>query len=265
MFLKKILMFFLRRDRVKISYQELSEVMDIYTNLMKYLLEENFDYKEIYSFLKKGFVSHYDLTDDYCYKTFLELIKLKRDNLLMYLDYALLTSNVEVGYGRNLRGIICYIYVFLEKIVSIYKEYPRTYKGEIRSYTYRIFDDETDKIVAKLGRTNGVSSSYKDIISAYNEAYKIYYPKSKGLYAKYGIKFDNFLEETYYFFLENGLLYKEPECVLEFVKSFAGNEEEILDKMLLGGFNKIDYVDDKIISYIAMMYQKSKEERIIIR
>ena len=93
---KKKLMELLKKDRIKISYKELNEVLNIYINLMRFYMRSNSD-ETYFAFLDDNIAYYvYGEYNDNYYNVFVNLIKLKRNNMLNYLDYLLVATNTRM-------------------------------------------------------------------------------------------------------------------------------------------------------------------------
>ena len=261
MTIRKGLMTLLARDNVKISNEELDEVMDIYKNLIKFFM--GYGVKKVLAIIKEWFeLSYNDLKKDDYYQALLELIELKRKDLLMYLDYAIVYTNVNISDNPDYEDI-SELREYFQYLLKYHDVYPQTYKGELRGNTYRVINDDLVDCIKKLKRVNYIPPHYIDVLYAYYEVYMNYARKRNSLY--YNIDFDDFLEDTYFYFLEKKIIYKEAESILPFIRSLIDSEDEIEEKMNLAGFHKLDFTDDKIIEYIDLLYNNSDIEKINIR
>lgn len=264
---KEKLKLLLDAEGMSISSKELDEVITIYTNLVKFFMEDTDDYNDEDIF---GFVNESDTylwfhdKYEYYYKVFINVVKMKHKNLLMYLDYILIKMDAKIDED-SFDHPMFFLLEYTNNIVEKYSEYPKYYRGYFRQSTERHTGGDLGLFIPKLKKSKYVPSYYIDIFSIYLELYDTYFENWRELDLKYGVCFDDFLEDTYFYFIENNILHTEPDCIISFLESFRGNIEDTLEKMNLAGFINIDFIDDDFIHYVDILYQSSKIKGIAIR
>ncbi len=260
---KKKLMELLKKDRIKISYKELNEVLNIYINLMRFYMRSNSD-ETYFAFLDDNIAYYvYDEYNDNYYNVFVNLIKLKRNNMLNYLDYLLVATNTRMDVEPNPVDIV-YLSNYISVLLDYYNLDNKKYRGTIRARTEKVIDSSLHRYLDVLKGSKYVSSCYIEIISTYYDLVSAYFYDWDDD-DNYNIDFDDYLELTFFYFVENNLLQKEPESVLAFLKTNDDIHEYILEKMALAGLKSINYYNEEFINCIDTLYNNSKIKRIVIR
>ena len=245
----------LKMNHIKISSEQLDEAINIYINMMNFVTKNKI--KRIFSFVD-AYCEGLKYTPYKQYHTiFLDIVKMMQNNLLMYLDYMMVAANVHFLDEFD---------DYIGRILYSYQKQSETYKIDIRANTKRVVDDNLNELIIEFETSKQAPEYYIDIIRAFYRAYNNYCEFHQDLEDIYNVGYEDFIDMTYCYFMENNLLNTEPESVISFINGCIDNEEYILDKINLAGLDEVmDYESDNMITFIDTLYQNSKMESIKIR
>ena len=266
---KEKLMGLLKKDNINITYEELDEVINIFANVEEFFIRCEEDNEPLLSFVnynpRLSPAVDYD-RHDYYYQALVGIIELKRNNLLIYLDYPLLILETDVS-GNIEPDDMRFLCGHIKGILGVYKDYPESYRYYIRADSNNVIGNDLVYCKDLFTETSSIPECYRKIMEAYIRIFELYIKEWVRLDNQYGCEFNEFLDMTYFYFLENNILYREPESVLSFLDSFKNMHdiEAALEKLNLAGFNDICYTNDNIINYIDTLYHNSKRKIISIR
>ena len=246
----------LKMNHIKISSEQLDEAINIYINMMNFVMKNN-DIKQIFSFIDAYCEGLKSTTYEQYHTIFLGIVKMMQNNLLIYLDYMMVAANVH--YLNEFEN-------YIKTILDYYQNGSETYKADIRANTNRVVDDDLNELIIEFETSKQAPEYYIDIIRAFYRAYNNYYEYQQDLDDIYNVDYEDFIDMTYCYFMENNLLNTEPESVISFINGCMNNEGYILDKINLAGLDDVmDYKNNNMITFIDTLYQNSKMEHIKIR
>ena len=253
----------LRKDGIKISIEDLNEVIKLYNDLMDFTFEidESIEDKR-FSFVDNNPKLDSGNGDNYLdiyYSIFVKLIKVWQLKLFHCLDYKLLINRIkcDVGTYNSLNFLYTYLMDVLDNYGTCDKE---QFMHEFTDRNWDIITDCLSEYKELILSSKCVPYEYKIIIITYDAAYETYYEDSDD-YDEYSheINYDGFLDATFLYFLLNDLLYTETDTIISFIAETRKNMWECLDKINLSGINGDDY----LLDYIDALYNRFKDNRNI--
>ena len=248
----------LKKEDIHLNVEELREVINIYNHLLDLYfekMEHGFGYRFEFAVLPR---SLYLSMDEYCLQIFKNIIELKKNNLLRYLDYSLLLDNDE-GIWISSSDILWELRKVLNNIIDSYESY-----GD--NFIYIKMKKNRDFILVFL--VNGGCSSvieskfipqdYKDIIQLYDEIYACNISEYKYMDI-YKWNYFTFIAMTYYYFLMNDSFNKEPNKVLDFLDNIYNSIQDTIDRINTNGIEN----NEDMINYIDSLYKNVNKEKIM--
>ena len=260
----------IRHDNIKISIEELDEIINIYNHLIDFILIDNTIKEKKFDFIDKEASLHplnKDNIIDSFYNIFVGVIAFKEYNLLGFFDYLLITKELR---ERSAIASPDRIYAISKYVDNILYDYEITYKKDFfYNYIYNNEDAVRNYLIEEDSFIyyDTVPDIYSEIMTVYYEIYKNYYLD----YERYDdigiIEYDYFICMTYFYFVKNNLFKNEPEKVLSFLKDFNNDISEKVDIINLTGIkdDKRIYDYKNIISYIDTLYNNSKRMIKVIK
>ena len=263
----------LSNNGVLIDNKELDEVYVIYNNMMTYMIEcvedrYKLSHKEEFD-IKPNSFDHFYLV------LFINIIRLKRNNLLHYLDYA----------------AIAYLY-YIKIDINVYnKDKLNIFIKEIINYTNEILNNDVkteDMLIEKVLKdkwiellictvsfyktskkildSSIVPNEYKEIILAYNNAFKVFFwSDDRFVFAKDeedNFLYNDLLNASYYYFLFNNLLNNDSNKIVSFLNELSKSTINVSDSMIMTGIK--NYHD--LLRYIDHLYKNFEpKEQVVIR
>lgn len=260
----------LRNDNIKISIEELDEIIRIYNHLIDYVLSDNSIIKDQkYDFIDKSVKLHPNDKEkvfDIYYNIFAGVVKFKQYNLLGLLDYILITNELRDNQAWTSPSRIYTISRYIDGLLYEYENYGKNFLGNFiknKEEDVKDFLIEEDSFIC----ADKIPDSYREIIKTYNEIYGNYYLD----FEKYDdigpLEYDYFVCMTYFYFIMNNLFKNDSYGVQSFLNDLKYNIYEKVDQMNLTGIKDTkqysDYED--IINYIDSVYNNSKRKIKVIK
>lgn len=257
---------------ISIDYKELDEVCGIFEHLIAYGYEvamkdtdvckelEVPETKEYYSFATKLIP---DPFDQQYLDLLVNLIILKRNNLLQYVDYGLLTYGFASSFSFN--HPVCILADFTQQLVLNIDNPDVLFTIDTYRYKYLNFDSWycndwftclfSAHIYTLITKSNLISQDYKDIINCYNEMYNSYWDFSfnNDITGSEDDKFEKFMICSYYYFAFNNKINSEKDRIISFINGLITNPEFLLDSLKMNGIEKTD----DILNYIHHLYSEN--------
>lgn len=276
---KEQLLLDLKKDNIILSMDELNEVIGIYNNILDFTLE--YDWQtgdDRFCFIGtkiKPFCAVID--DDVEYKPYLfynifsGIAQLKKYNLLSHLDYSMLVRKFRKS-STDGRSFLFELSLYISYVVSGYciHKKAREFGIEFIDFFPTIVDHEINLISEVIYgyhqrnknwilKSKFVPNKYKEILETFEETFDIYYDKYDYYDEINGIEYNQFLDMVYYYFLRNDLINKEPDKVLDFLRSLSENISDYVEALGLMGLNRpLD-----MFPYIDRLYTESKDKVVI--
>lgn len=240
------------KNKVSITKEEYAKAVQVYKNLFRFYLNlyiglEYNNCLSIFNLPKRNFSRE----ERYYLKIFLKIIELQKNNLLKYLDYAIILDNMNVSFGTN-KMILKELYEFLDCICHN-KNHVLDF---FESNNYFISNIAPSKIDFKnICTSESVPDSYKMILKLFKDIFNKYhenYCDKEELY----IGFDVFLNYIHYYFLENDL-FNDYEKIIAFLNDINDNMSLYMDYIIINGFEDKNKIID-FIDYVFNNFQKVK-------
>ncbi len=261
---KKILMYKLKKRRIKFDDVNLDEVINAYDFILKSFLESNSDkYDHPYSFIYMPNET-YDRENQLYFEIFTNTIVLIRLNIFKYLDYAYLLDWQNTTQDLDkLSGLSWCLRTFMgfQFSAPFEKEFIDKLMYSNRYLVESVTTRSIDKIIKSKYITKdykGILIMYSNIFTKYHNIINVYEPKE---FNSFSNPFLMLMNKTYFYFLKNDLFNKEPDKVLTFLKNINNNVSSFSDEVILNGIIN----DDEIIKYIDYLYHNNdvKENKTI--
>lgn len=279
----------LQKEDIEIDVNELDEVLIIYENILNFLgnndedeCNYDIDINEMYKFTSLFCLE--PITTEY-FRLLVNLVKLKRRDLLKYLDYVFLLDvqlHSDIHPAYTLAEYTDKLLSLDPKIVDD-KVYNLTFHGKYFG-RYSIIMEIASYYAKAITESGYVPHEYKKVFELYsnilsNYFYEIAEDKAEGntffsLANNYSDKvsngiikqdifyFDDFICATFNYFLKNGLLMKELHKIYSFLNEYNKDPVNISETLNMNGINCYDKLYDYIdFLYKNYSYQESKHIR----
>lgn len=257
---------------ISIDYDELNEVCKIFEHLISYGFEvamkdtdankviEVPTTKEYYSFATKMIPEPFE--QNYL-DLLINIIVLKRNNLLHYLDYGLITYAIARSFNYNHPVHILADYT--QRLVSNINNPKKIFfvkKNRFIDFTFDYWYSDNwlvelfeDYIYTIINRSEMLSQDYKDIINCYKNMYEFYndFSFDNDLNRDDDCKFGEFITYSYYYFLFNDKLNTEKDKIISFINGITTNPEFVLDSLKMNGIKTAE----SILEYIEYLYNEN--------
>lgn len=251
----------LNRDKIIISDDDLNRIISIYNHIIDFSLEEcKKKYDSPYCFIvlpKKLFDS--DTTD--FYEIFINLIRMNKNNLLNYLDYAFLLDSDVFGYARdplfNLNN-------YLSQINKYYGIYGDDFILEYYENNNYVIENTIDNNYEYITKSKFIDDNYKNVIRLFKEAFEKYDTliSSNELDDFYpDVYMNDYLNALFYYFIINNLIKTDYENVCNYLKNIIDDITEFFDKINLVGIAN----EHELFNYVDYSYKNSKGKVKVIK
>ena len=152
---------------------------------------------------------------------------LKRNDLLQYVDYGLLTYGFASGFLFN--HPVCILADFTQQLVLNIDNPDELFTIDTHRYKYSNFDSWycndwftclfSEHIYTLITKSDLMSQDYKDIINCYNEMYNSYWDFSfnNDIPGSEDDKFEKFMICSYYYFAFNNKINSEKDRIISFI------------------------------------------------
>ena len=253
---KALLIRRLKKENINISSEDLDDVINCFNQLIDFYLENYSGYYYRFTFVRTP-RSLYESDDKKYDLIFHELIKLKKLNLLHYIDYVYLLSDYNSFFNSRLTELL----ESLHKITTYYQDCDEPkedfiYK-HINEHPYML-EDVIDNDLDCITESKYINQDYKNIMMLYNELLKLYFDNDYND-MDYEAFFQEFINMTYYYFLINDSFNKEPQEVYNYLTKIKDNLFSVCDKLNLDG--EMEYKDR--IKYIDSLYKSKSKVKVI--
>ena len=243
----------LKFGSMEIDSIELDEIINIYDHYLDLLLEITGASKNSYHD-RYGFINNSTDWDIEYKNIFVDIIIIKRNNLLYCLDYLRLINSI--------RGPIYNIVKILSDFTLSLLSYHHGHKDKMDTVNNRINyfynNNENiittwldDQIVNCIYESMYIPNDYKEVIQLYKNLNNIKCSE------KYKISIKRIINISYYYFMTNNYFNTECDSVIKFLEDIYNNPTSLLDQINMSG---ITYRDD-LINYLDYLYQDSKSNK----
>ena len=259
---KTLLTIKLKAHNIKFDDLNLDEVLESFDRVCNIYLEEEADnYVHPRSFIYMP-NSTYDREEQIYFEVFCNIMVLIRLDLYKYLDYAIIH---HYYHNLNVTDGLSALNFCIKSFLGCQFQEPQD-----KSFCYRLLCHEAGliKLVSiyeldRILKSKFISNDYKEIIVLYHNIFARYQhmigDKDLNDLYRFPKPFANFMDITYFYFLEKELLQNNQQEVLNFLKMIDENLVEISDEINLNG--EMDY--PQTLEYIDYLYNKEKNEKTI--
>ena len=243
----------LKFGSMEIDSSELDEIINIYDHYLDLLLEITGASKNSYHD-RYGFINNSTDWDIEYKNIFVNLVIIKKNNLLPCLDYLRLINSIH----GPIYNIVKTLSDFTLRLIS----YHHSHRDKMDTINNRInyFYNYNNNIITVwldsyikdcISESKYISNEYKEAIQIYDNLRNIKYIDG------YNIHLSTIINISYYYFMTNNYFNTECDSVIKFLKDIYNNPTSLLDQINMSG---ITYRDD-LINYLDYLYQDSKSNK----
>ncbi len=244
-----------------IDDDELDEVIKMFDYYLDLLIEAVSSSQSMYND-RYNFTRSIGIHADTYRSIFLNLVDIKKNNIVFLLDYLRLLSGLRGPIYNITRVLQEYTdsIAYCKHLVSNPSKTPndiinRLYECNKGVVTLWLDDFAVEAII----KSTFISESYKNIIKEYLRALESWYDNRDTL-KQYNLSFDKLINISYYYFLYNNYFQTEPENVISFLEEMRTNPINFCDQIEITGFNEYNHLYD----YLDYLY-KNRETRKAIK
>ncbi len=226
-----------------------NEILSIYNNLLKFALE-------YYEADEEELRSYYNIQDKKCYNILQSLIKLKRINLLKFLDYSFIYYNC----GNNLKRYpIETINDYINRIIQYYEYDKEIFMDNFFGENTCVIETINDLFFDELLESNYVDNNYKKIIQLFSS---IFIKNSElidnGYYDEYDVDIyiNYYLNAVFFYLVSNNYIKEDFLHVCNFLNYIYNNIEKVLDEINISGIKN----DKDLFCYIDHEYKSNNSK-----
>ena len=226
-----------------------NEILSIYNNLLKFVLEN-------YEASEEELKSYYNIQDKNCFNILQSLIKLKKYNLLKFLDYSFIYYNCGTSL---IRYPIQSINDYLNRIIRFYEADKKEFLDSFFSENVCVIDTINDLFLDDLLKSKYIDDNYKIIMQLFRDIFNNYNELiDNGYYDKYDVDIylSDYVNAIYYYLVSNNYIKDNFEQVSKFLNHICNNIETILDEIKLAGIK----TDKDLFTYIDHEYKSNNSK-----
>lgn len=221
-----------------------NDIASIYKNLLDFVLE-NYDTDII------TLKSYYNITDNTCRNILTNLIKMKKYNILKFLDYSFLYYNCGEDLTRDPIEALDY---YINKMVCEYELHPNDFNEYFFGENTCVIEIVNDIFLDPLLESDYINDNYKLIVQSFSD---IFYRYSElidsGYYNDYSIDIylNDYLNAVFYYLVINNYINSDYDHIINFLNNICDNIENILDTIKISGIK----TDKELFKYIDHAYK----------
>lgn len=243
-----------------IDDNELDEVIKMFDYYLDLLIDAVKSSKNMYND-RYCFTKNIGIHADTYRSIFLNLVDIKKNNIVFLLDYLRLFSGLRGPIYNITRVLQEYTdsVAYCKHVMNDQSKTPndiinRLYECNKGVVTLWLDDFSVEAIM----ESTFINESYKNIIKEYLRVLESWYD-NKDFLKNYKLSFDKLINISYYYFLYNNYFRTEPENVISFLEEMRINPINFCDQIEITGFDETNHLYD----YLDYLYKNRETGKAI--